>query len=82
MKARLASTLLKKLIGPDPDLFFDSRVCLMSVVLVFLIMLSLIMLSLIKDSRLSLRDATALCLPQIARGADGGDRGARLSCFL
>ena len=69
MKARLSSTLLKKLIGADPDLFFDSRVCLMSVVLVFLIMLSLI-----KDSWLRLRDATALCFPQIARGADGGDR--------
>ena len=77
MKALLASTLLKKLISPDADLFFDSRVCLMSVVLV-----SLIMISLIKDSRLSLRGQAALCLPQIASGADGGDRGGRLSCLL
>lgn len=59
MKAFVASTLLKKLIGPDADLFFDSHLCL-----------------------ISLRDSPALCLPQIARGADGGDRGARLSCLL
>lgn len=76
MKAFVASTLLKKLIGPDADLFFDSRVCLISMVLVSLIV------SLIMDSLISLRGHTALCLPQTARGADGGDRGARLSCLL
>jgi hypothetical protein len=59
VKAFLASTLLKKLIGPDADLFFDSRICL---------------ISLIKDPRLSLRSHAALCFPQIARGADRGDR--------
>jgi hypothetical protein len=69
VKAFLASTLLKKLIGPDADLFFDSRICLVSMVLVFLIMASLINYSLI-----SLRGRAALCLPQIARGTDGGDR--------
>ena len=67
MKAFLASTLLKKLIGPVADLFFDSHLGLVS---------------LIMDSLISLRDSPALCLPQIARGADGGDRGARLSCLL
>jgi len=72
MKAFLASTLLKKLIGPVADLFFDSHVCLVS----------LIIISRINASLISLRDAPALCLPQIARGADGGDRGARLSCLL
>jgi hypothetical protein len=69
--------LLKKLIGPDADLFFDSRICLISMVLI-----SLILISLIKDSRLSLRCHAALCLPQIARGADRGDRWALLSCLL
>jgi hypothetical protein len=69
VKAFLASTLLKKLIGPDADLFFDSRLCLTSMVLI-----SLILISLIKGSRLSLRSRhAALCLPQIARGADRGD---------
>ena len=67
MKAFVASTLLKKLIGPDADLFFDSHLCLISRVM---------------DSLISLRDSPALCLPQIARGADGGDRGARLPCLL
>ena len=80
MKALLASTLLKKLIGPDADLFFDSRIRLVSWTMVSLIV-SLIA-SLIMDSLISLRDSPALCLPQIARGADGGDRGARLSCLL
>ena len=69
MKTFLASTLLKKFIGPDADLFFDSRVCLVSMVLIFLIMVSLI-----SDSLIRLRGRAALCLPQIARGADGGDR--------
>lgn len=72
MKAFVASTLLKKLIGPDADLFFDSRVRLAS----------LIIISRIKASLISLRNSPALCLPQIARGADGGDRGDRLSCLL
>ena len=79
MKAFLASTLFKKLIGPDADLFFDSRICLISmvlisVILISLILVSLILISLINDSRLSLRGHAVLCLPQIARGADGGDR--------
>ena len=74
MKTFLASTLLKKFIGPDADLFFDSRVCLVSMDLIFLIMVSLIMTSLISDSLIRLRGRAALCLPQIARGADGGDR--------
>lgn len=74
MKAFLASTLLKKLIGPDADLFFDSRICLISMVLIFLIKISLIIISRIKDSRLSLCGRAALCFPQIARGTDGGDR--------
>jgi hypothetical protein len=69
MKAFVASTLLKKLIGPDADLFFDSNLCLAS-----LIMVSLIMVPLIMDPLLSLRDSAALCFPQIARGTDGGDR--------
>ena len=77
MKAFVASTLLKKLIGPDADLFFDFRVRRVS-----WIMVSLIMDSLIVDSLISLRGHAALCLPQIARRADGGDRGARLSCLL
>jgi hypothetical protein len=64
MKAFVASTLLKKLIGPYADLFFDSRVCLVSMVLVPWIM----------DLLISLRAHAALCFPQIARGADGGDR--------
>lgn len=82
MKAFLASTLLKKLIGPDADLFFDSRICLISMVLISMVLISLILISLIKGSRLSLRGHAALCLPQIARGADGGDRWALLSCLL
>jgi hypothetical protein len=87
VKAFLASTLLKKLIGPDADLFFDSRICLISMVLISmvlisLILISLILISLIKGSRLSLRGHAALCLPQIARGADRGDRWALLSCLL
>jgi hypothetical protein len=86
VKAFVASTLLKKLIGPDADLFFDYRLCLVSMVLVSLIvsliMDPLIIILRIKDSRLSLRGHAALCLTQIACGADGGDRGARLSCLL
>ena len=80
MKAFVASTLLKKLIGPDADLFFDSCVRLVSWIMVSL-SVSLI-ISLFMDSLISLRDSLALCLPQIARGADGGDRGARLPCLL
>jgi len=64
MKAFVASTFLKKLIGPDADLFFDSRVRLVSRV----------MISQIMDSLITLRDSAALCLPQIARGADRSDR--------
>jgi len=84
VKAFLASTLFKKLIGPDADLFFDSRICLIpmvlisviliSLILISVILISVILISLINDSRLSLRGHAVLCLPQIARGADGGDR--------
>ena len=69
VEAFLTSALLKKLIGPDADLLFDSRVCLVSMVLI-----SLINDSLIKRSLISRRGRAAPCLPQIARGADGGDR--------
>jgi len=82
VKAFLASTLLKKLIGPDADLRFDSGIPLISKVLIFLILISLILISLINYSGLSLRGHSALCLPQIARGADGGDRRARLPWLL
>jgi hypothetical protein len=64
VKAFLASTLLKKLIGPDADFFFDSGICL----------ISMVQISLIKRLRLSRRSHAALGFPQIARGADGGDR--------
>ena len=74
MEAFLTSALLKKLIGPDADLLFDSRVRLVSMVLISLINDSLIMISLIKRSLISRRGRAALCLPQIARRADGGDR--------
>lgn len=82
MKAFLAATLFKKLIGPDADLFFDSAICLISLVMFSGIVASLIIISGIKDSRLGLCGHAALCLPKIARGADGGDRGSRLSCLL
>ena len=74
VKAFMASTLLKKLIGPEANLFFDPRICLISMVLIFLTLISLILIPLINDPRLSLRSHAALGLPKIARRADRGDR--------
>lgn len=64
MKAFLASTLLKKLVGADADLFFNDPVSLVSLVLV----------SRIRNSLLRRHGLPVLLFPQTTGGTNWGYR--------